>query len=151
MAFKFLKRNDGPDWTGFLDRKARIEGTLDVPGTFRLDGALKGRIISRNSLVLGETADVEGEIEGEQVTIYGRFHGTLRAAGRVEIHAGASVTGEVYAPCLVLEPGGRFDGHCYLSADSAPSDPVLVPIRAKGQENPVILGEVKDSDRAQGE
>jgi cytoskeletal protein CcmA (bactofilin family) len=135
-AFKIFNRGDAPDWTGFLDREARIEGTLEVPGTFRLDGALKGRIISRNALVLGEAASVEGEIEGDRVTIYGRFHGTLRATSRVEIHAGASVTGEVYAPCMILEPGGRFDGHCYLSPNGAQEDPLLVPVRASPQEEP---------------
>jgi len=133
-ALKFFTRGEGPDWTGFLDREARVEGTLEVPGTFRLDGALKGRIVSRNTLVLGETAAVEGEIEGERVAIYGRFHGTLRASIRVEIHSGASVSGEVYAPCLILEPGGRFEGHCYLSADGAQPDPLLVPVRASPQE-----------------
>lgn len=133
-AIKFFSRGDGLDWTGFLDRQARIEGTLEAPGTFRLDGALRGRILSRQALVLGETADVEGEIEGQRVEIFGRFHGTLRATERVEIHAGAAVSGEVYAPCLVLEPGGRFDGHCYLSPDGEATDPLQVPIHANGHE-----------------
>jgi cytoskeletal protein CcmA (bactofilin family) len=135
-AIKFFTRGDGPDWTGFLDRDARVEGTLEVPGTFRLDGTLKGRIVSNHALVLGETADVEGEIEGVRVEIYGRFRGTLRASERVQVHLGASVTGDVYAPCLILEPGGRFDGHCYLKADGAQGDPLLVPVRANPQEEP---------------
>jgi cytoskeletal protein CcmA (bactofilin family) len=125
----FGEGGEGPDWAGFLDRGARIEGALDVPGTFRLDGALKGRISSRNALVLGETAEVEGEIEGERVLIYGRFRGTLRASVQIEIHAGALVAGHLFTPCLVLEPGGRFDGDCYLNQAGTESDPVRVPIR----------------------
>lgn len=135
-ALKFFTRGEGPDWTGFLDREARVEGTLEVPGTFRLDGSLKGKILSNHALVLGETADVEGEIEGVRVEIYGRFRGTLRASERVQLHSGAAVTGDLYTPCLVLEPGGRFDGHCYLSADGAQADPVLIPVRATPQEEP---------------
>jgi cytoskeletal protein CcmA (bactofilin family) len=133
-ALKFFTRGEGPDWTGFLDRDARVEGTLEVPGTFRLDGTLKGRIVSNHALVLGETAEVEGEIEGVRIEIYGRFRGTVRASDRVQIHSGASVTGDVYAPCLVLEPGGRFDGHCYLNQNGVQSEPLLVPIRANAQE-----------------
>lgn len=127
--FKLFGRGDPPDWSGFLDREARVEGALEAPGTFRLDGALQGRIRSGRLLVLGETADVEGEIEGRRISIYGHFRGTLRASDQVEIHTGATVTGDVYAPCLVLEPGGRFDGHCYLNPAGAETDPLEVPIR----------------------
>lgn len=125
---------ESSDWTGFLDRDARVEGTLELPGTFRLDGAAKGRIVSGHVLVLGETAAVEGEIEGERVAIYGSFQGTLRASGQVEIHSGGQVTGDVYTPCLVLEAGARFDGHCYLIKAGEQTDPVLVPIRGAPPE-----------------
>lgn len=133
-TLKFFTQGEGPDWTGFLDRDARVEGTLEVPGTFRLDGTLRGRIISSHALVLGETAEVEGDIDGVRVEIYGRFHGILRASERVQLHSGALVTGDIYAPCLILEPGGRFDGHCYLNQNGEPSNSLLVPIRANAQE-----------------
>jgi cytoskeletal protein CcmA (bactofilin family) len=133
-AFKLFGRGDPPDWSGFLDREARVEGALEAPGTFRLDGALRGRIHSGRLLVLGETADVEGEIEGRRISIYGRFRGTLRAATQVEIHSGAAVAGDVYTPCLVLDPGGRFDGHCFLSQAGARTDPLAVPIRGVSTE-----------------
>lgn len=124
------------DWTGFLDREARATGTLEVPGAFRFDGALRGRIVSRRVLVLGEAAEVEGEIEGERVAIYGRFRGTLRARERVEVHARAIVSGDLYTPCLILEPGARFDGHCYLQAPGEEAGPVLVPVRSSAPEEP---------------
>ncbi len=136
-AHRFFSLGDREtDWTGFLDREARVTGTLEVPGAFRLEGALRGRIVSRRALVLGEVADVEGEIDAERAVIYGRFRGTLRASEQVEIHARASVSGDLYTPCLILEPGGRFDGHCYLQAPGAQADPVLVPIRSTATEGP---------------
>jgi cytoskeletal protein CcmA (bactofilin family) len=146
---KFFSRGsaDGPDWAGFLDSQARIEGTLEVPGTFRLDGALKGRILSGHSLVLGETAQVEGEIEGKSVVIFGRFHGTIRATERVEIHENAAVFADLYTPSLSLEPGGRLHGHCYLNPAGVDADPVLVPIRANAPEEPTVVPQ----DPARGE
>ncbi|HVB99439.1 MAG TPA: polymer-forming cytoskeletal protein [Candidatus Dormibacteraeota bacterium] len=126
----FSGGNEDSDWTGFLEAGSRLEGTLVVPGTFRLDGALTGKILSRRLLVLGRTAEVEGEIEAERVLIYGRFRGTLRASGQVEIQSGATVSGDIYTPCLLLQPGGRFDGHCYLNPAGATADPLLVHVRA---------------------
>lgn len=140
-ALKFFTQGEGPDWTGFLDRDARVEGTLEVPGTFRIDGTLKGKIVSNHALVLGETSEVDGEIEGVRVEIYGHFRGRLRASDRIQVHSGAAVTGDLYTPCLVLEPGGRFDGQCYLNQNGEPSDALLVPIRANPQEEKAESGE----------
>lgn len=130
-VLKLFGRVETVDWTGFLDREARIEGQLEAPGTFRLDGKLRGRIRSGHLLVLGESAEVEGEIEGERVAIYGRFRGTVRAKVQVEIHARAMVAGDVHTAGLIVEPGGRFDGHCYLLQEG---EPVRVAIRGAAAE-----------------
>jgi len=110
-----------------------MEGTLQVKGTFRIDGNVKGNIISEQTVILGEGAKVEGQIEGNHVVIAGRFDGVIFAKGRVEIQAKGVVTGEVHSPCMVIDPGGIFDGRCHMlgSSDSA-SAPVTIPIRAAG-------------------
>jgi cytoskeletal protein CcmA (bactofilin family) len=137
MAWKWSggsKDRTNEEWTGFIDRGVALEGTLKVTGTFRVDGQVKGNIVSEQTLVLGEGAQVEGQIEGNRVVISGRFDGVIFAKGRVEIQAKGVVTGEVHAPCLVIDPGGIFDGRCHMlgSSDSA-SAGVTIPIRANTQ------------------
>jgi cytoskeletal protein CcmA (bactofilin family) len=131
MAWKFSHRpaTDGGEWTGFLDKSVRLEGTLELTGTFRVEAQVKGRLISNQTLVLGEGARVEGEIEGNHVVISGRFDGVIFAKGRVEIHAKGIVTGEVHAPCLIIESGGIFDGQCHMLAASEAAKPLTIPIR----------------------
>lgn len=126
-------RPDAEDWTGFLDKGIRVEGTLEVAGTFRVDGQVKGNIISDQSLFLGEGAHVEGQIEGNHVVIAGRFDGVIFAKGRVQIRAKGVVTGEIHAPCLVIEPGGIFDGQCHMLASTETAKPLTIPIRAANQ------------------
>lgn len=122
----------GPgEWTGFLERSVKLEGKLEAPGTFRIDSAMKGTLESEETLVLGEHAVVEGEIIGNQVIIAGRFNGIARAKGKVQIQPGAIVTGEVHTPCLVIEPGGVFDGQCHMLAVEE-AKPVAIPIRSAG-------------------
>ena len=127
------KEQHADEWTGFLDRGVRLEGTLELAGTFRLDGQVKGNIISQHSLILGEGARAEGQIEGNHVVISGRFDGVIFAKGRVEIQAKGMVTGEIHTPCLVIEPGGIFDGRCHMLASSEAARPVTIPIRAATQ------------------
>src|SRR5467141_4799970 len=121
------------EWTGFIDQGVTMEGTLQVTGTFRVDGNVKGNIISEQSLILGENAKVEGQIEGNHVVIAGRCDGVIFAKGRVEIHPKGVVTGEIHSPCLVIEPGGIFDGRCHMLASSESAKPLTIPIRAANQ------------------
>src|SRR5260221_298840 len=116
--------------TGFLDKGVRFEGTLEASGVFRIDAQMKGNLLSSHSLVLGEGARVEGQIEGNRVVIAGKFDGVIFAKGRVEIQAKGVVTGEIHTPCLVTEPGGIFDGRCHMLAASESTKPLTIPIRA---------------------
>jgi cytoskeletal protein CcmA (bactofilin family) len=122
-----------PEFTGFLDQGVRFEGTLEASGVFRINSHVKGNVISSHSLVLGENARVEGQIEGNHVAISGKFDGVIFAKGRVEIQAKGVVTGEIHSPCLVIEPGGIFDGQCHMLAASESTKPLMIPIRV-GQQ-----------------
>src|ERR1700738_2676091 len=124
------KNGSSEEWTGFIDQGVTLEGTLQLKGTFRIDGNVKGNIISEQTVVLGERAKVEGQIEGNRVVIAGRFDGVIFAKGRVEIEAKGVVTGEVHSPCMVIDPGGIFDGRCHMLASSDMTTPVTIPIRA---------------------
>lgn len=134
MAWKWFdadrKKVEAGDWIGFLDKGVQLEGTLELSGTFRIDARVKGTVISRDSLVLGESAQVEGQIEGNHVVIGGRFDGVIFAKGRVEIQPKGVVTGEIHTPCLVIEPGGIFDGRCHMLASSEAAKPLTIPVRA---------------------
>ncbi len=131
MATKDSKQiEDSANWTGFIEQGVRFEGKLEVTGIFRIDGELKGTVISDHSLVLGENARVEGQIEGNQILIAGRFDGTIFAKNRVEIQSKAMVTGEIYSPCLVIQPGGVFDGNCHMIASTPVSKTISIPVRS---------------------
>src|SRR5262249_59921955 len=97
MALRWFggSKNGGAseEWTGFIDQGVTLEGTLQVTGTFRIDGNVKGNIISEQTVILGDSAKVEGQIEGNRVVISGRFDGVIFAKGRVEIQAKGVVTG----------------------------------------------------------
>jgi cytoskeletal protein CcmA (bactofilin family) len=135
MAWKWpsaAKNGASEEWTGFIDQGVMLEGTLTVTGTFRIDGNVKGNIISEQTVILGEGAKVEGQIEGNRVVISGRFDGVIFAKGRVEIEAKGVVTGEVHSPCMVIDPGGIFDGRCHMLGSSETASTVTIPIRAAG-------------------
>ena len=132
MAWKLSRRRhlqESSEWVGFLDKSVRLEGTLELGGIFRVEAEARGTIISSQTLLLGDGSRVEGQIEGNHVVISGRFNGVIFAKGRVEIQPKGIVTGEIHAPCLVIEPGGIFDGQCHMLSASETAGPLAIPIR----------------------
>jgi cytoskeletal protein CcmA (bactofilin family) len=125
------KRSDSSsEWTGFLEQGVKIEGRLESSGTFRIDSALKGTVVSRETLILGEHAAVEGEIDGNNIIIAGRFDGTIHAAKKVEIQPKAIVTGHIHAPCIIIEPGAVFEGQCHMPSSAEDAQPTVIPVRS---------------------
>jgi cytoskeletal protein CcmA (bactofilin family) len=136
MAGKWFGKEAPPEsgeWIGFLDKGVKLEGSLELAGTFRIDTQVKGNIVSQQSLILGENAKVEGQIEGNHIVVGGRFDGVIFAKGRVEIQAKGVVTGEIHSPCLVIEAGGIFDGRCHMLTSSEATKPLTIPIRAPSE------------------
>ena len=135
MALSWFDRKsqDSSEWTGFLEKGVRFEGRLEVGGTFRLDAAVKGTLVSSETLILGEHSSMEGTIECNSVIIGGRFDGMINARGRVEIQTRAIVSAEIHTPCLIIEPGAVFDGRCHMlpaQTTDETSKIITIPIRS---------------------
>jgi cytoskeletal protein CcmA (bactofilin family) len=132
MAFAWLDRKDreSGEWSGFLEKGVSVEGRLDTTGTFRIDSPMKGTLTSDEKLIVGENARIEGQMEGNYIVIAGRFDGTIKAKGRVEIQPKAIVTGEIHTPCLIIEPGAVFDGRCHMLATNQAAKTITIPIRS---------------------
>ncbi len=112
MIFK----SDGErgDLNGFLDAGSHIQGDLHFEDTFRVDGKVSGKVISRGDLVVGERGEVEGEIQVGTIFVSGTVRGSVKAAKRVEITAQGRVYAELATPSLVIEDGAFFEGSCRM-------------------------------------
>ena len=134
MAWQWLERRagEGEDWTGFLEQGVRLQGDLFATGTFRINATVVGRLSSDGTLILGEQADVDGDLEAKIVVIGGKFKGTVRAYDRVEIQATGTVNGDVYSPSMVIAAGAIFQGKCHMISQSPEEQIVSIPIRSAG-------------------
>jgi cytoskeletal protein CcmA (bactofilin family) len=100
--------------SGFIDRETEIIGDIKFKENFRIDGVFKGKILSGNGLIIGETAEIEADIEVSSVTINGRVKGTIKAKDRIEIFSKGRVIGTVTTPKLIIEEGAFFQGACQM-------------------------------------
>jgi cytoskeletal protein CcmA (bactofilin family) len=96
--------------TGVLDSGCEFEGKLCFQGTVRVGGSFKGQIFTPDTLIIGEGAKVEGEIDAGIVIISGEVQATIKARHRVEIHAPAVFRGSIVTPSLQVDEGVIFEG-----------------------------------------
>jgi cytoskeletal protein CcmA (bactofilin family) len=85
-----------------------IVGKITGKGTVKISGRIKGELHA-STVVIGDGAEVEGEIVAEEVTIGGRVKGTIHAK-RVKLNGLANVEGDIFHRSLSIEENARFEG-----------------------------------------
>ena len=60
-----------------------VEGDIKTKNDIRIDGAVKGKIITSSRLVLGNSANIEGNIECVNVDVMGTVNGDILGTGTV--------------------------------------------------------------------
>ena len=116
--------------TTLLGRGASFEGKLTFDGTVRIDGRFKGEVFSDDTLVIGEGAVVEAEIEIGEVIIQGTVVGNVKAKRSIEIHAPGRVKGDLHTPTLQIDKGVIFEGRSFMEAANGglkPPAPAATP------------------------
>jgi cytoskeletal protein CcmA (bactofilin family) len=89
-------------------------GDMEVKGTLRIDGRIKGRIICDETVSIGATGEVEAEIDAKMVIVAGTVIGNIRTSEKIEMQAKARVMGDVTTKNIVIEQGAIFHGSCQM-------------------------------------
>jgi len=122
-----IKGLQAEDLNGFLDEGTELSGELRFRDVMRVDGRLKGRIVSDNMLIIGETGQVDAEIDCGIVSIRGKVTGQVCGRQRIELLAGCRVQATLVSPKLVIEDGAFFQGDCRMG-DGVALPPAGAPL-----------------------
>ena len=88
----------------------KIVGDLSSDGEVQIDGTVDGDIRTK-SLLVGETANIKGEIVADSVFIHGSVSGQIRAKD-VTLAKSAHMVGDILHENLSIETGAFLEGHC---------------------------------------
>ncbi len=109
---------DKADIKAFLGPGSKFEGKLSFDEMVRLDGIFNGEIRSSDTLIVGETAEIEGSIHVGALILSGRFKGDIKATTMVELRAPAQVEGTVETPSLKIDEKVLFNGEIKMGGGS---------------------------------
>lgn len=97
-----------------IGKGTEFEGTIRTKETFRVEGVVKGTIISEGTLIIGNGGMVDGRIEAVNIMIGGEAFGELYATNRVEANASGRIYGNVHAKNLIVDENAIFQGTCEM-------------------------------------
>jgi cytoskeletal protein CcmA (bactofilin family) len=98
----------------FMGAETFFEGKLTYTGAVRLDGRFKGVIRSDDTLIVGDTGRIEGEIHVGITIIQGEVVGNVYGKERVELHHPGRMIGNITAPVVIMDEGAIFEGNCKM-------------------------------------
>jgi cytoskeletal protein CcmA (bactofilin family) len=92
-----------------------VEGKIRSQGSVRIDGKLIGEVTASESLAVGVTGEIEGNITSKNATIGGKVRGTINASEKVVFEGKSVVRGDVRATRLIVDEGSIFDGRVSMT------------------------------------
>lgn len=91
-----------------------IKGDINCVGDIRIDGELKGKLISEGKVVVGTTGLIEGEVTCKNADISGTLNAVLKVKELLLLKSTANIIGDIKTNKLSIEPGANFTGACNM-------------------------------------
>ncbi len=102
-------RRQGREAVSLISTGLLVTGNLMSPGDLQIDGAVEGDI-NCQSLTIGPSASVTGNITAVDVLIRGAHNGNIEARS-VTLGKSAKVMGNITHETIAIEAGAVLDGH----------------------------------------
>ena len=126
--------------TAFMDRGSSFEGKLSFKDTVRIDGSFQGEIESENTLIVGESGEVQATIRSQIVVVCGEVEGDVFAGRQVVIQKTGRLVGAIETPSLIVEEGAVLDGPVKMVN---PAKPANGKVEAKAAGSDSTKSEIK--------
>ncbi len=110
----------------FIGVHTNVKGDIKSEGSVRIDGKVTGDVKAAGEMIVGEKAEIKGNIICGDITVSGSLTGNVDSTGILKIHCTAKIFGDVKVKSLVADEGSILQGKCTMTEqnESAKGEPV---------------------------
>ncbi len=94
-----------------VGRAAKIDGKFNVSESIEIDCEVTGELKIGKNIVIQEKGFVSADVNTVDAQIIGKFNGSMRASGKIEITETGKVDGKIKTDSLIINEGGVFSGN----------------------------------------
>jgi len=102
----------------FIGNNSTFKGEIRTNGALRIDGTMEGNVTA-DWVILGEKANVKGDVNAQNIIVGGKIEGNVRAKGLIEIKNKGRIIGDIVTPKISIVEGGIIEGRTTMQGDSA--------------------------------
>ncbi|OIP01739.1 MAG: hypothetical protein AUJ97_06750 [Bacteroidetes bacterium CG2_30_32_10] len=113
---KYNEQEQIPSSVNLIAAGTVIKGEIETNGDIRIDGTIVGIVKSKGKLVIGNTGNIEGEINCQNADLSGTVKGKLTVIELTTLKSTANYTGDIITNKIAIEPGAKFSGTCNMNA-----------------------------------
>lgn len=131
-----------PGRGSFLAADLTLVGSLKTLSDLVIEGTVEGDI-QAFKVTMGEHSFLRGEVEADDVTVWGRVEGQLSGL-KVQLASTARVSGIIRNRILAIDAGARFEGTAQrIDADPAPQAAAPAASKSAALSKPGDPGKIK--------
>jgi cytoskeletal protein CcmA (bactofilin family) len=110
-----MPRNNEPEgaMNTIIGKGTKIEGSMEVAQSIRIDGSFKGTLNASDTLIVGSSGElIDVTIKIKNAIIGGVVKGNVIASNKVTLESTSRLEGDLTAKLLIIEEGALFSGNC---------------------------------------
>lgn len=92
--------------------ETEISGNFICLGDVRIDGKINGEVNTKAKLVLGQSAEVLGNVFAQNAEVSGKVFGDIIVKDVLFLRESAVIKGDITAQKIIIEGGAMFEGYC---------------------------------------
>jgi cytoskeletal protein CcmA (bactofilin family) len=120
-----MARNRRVELSTIIGAGSEITGDLVLDGGVRIDGTIRGSIISTGIVAIGVTGVAEADITAQECHVAGRVTGKIVVQEGIELDKSAQVFGDIFAKIIKIHSGAVFQGSSSMSNTKDEEDDVV--------------------------
>ena len=124
--------------TTFIGTDTKVEGTLIVHSSVRIDGTVVGGVCADGTVVLSQNGQIQGNVIAENIVVAGVIDGNLTIKDKTNIEPTGEVYGDINTARILIDEQSVFQGKCNMNID-----------RSKAKKGRIKLKEVSDTNPAE--
>lgn len=88
-----------------------IEGEFYSKSDTRLDGIITGNVVCEAKLIMGNSSEIRGTVQSNEVLIAGKFEGEMKVKESLNLKSTAKMNGEITTKKVDIEEGAILNGN----------------------------------------
>jgi len=102
--------------TSIVGEDVNINGDLISNTSIRIDGKVMGNVTAQKLIIVGEKAEIKGDLSSKNIIVFGKLIGNVTAA-EVQIKKTGSIHGDISVQAIEIEMGGKYNGSLMMNAE----------------------------------